>query len=86
MPAYQLHAVQSATVVSACMNICGKGHAEPKAVAVRVASLHLMRLFWLEACFTNVSRASRTESVTLYLEHVPEDSLKRAVSGRYAAV
>ena len=32
-------------------------------------SSYLMRLFWLEACFTNVSSASRTESVTLYLQH-----------------
>lgn len=28
---------------------------------------HLMRLFWLEACFTSCSTAFRTESVTLYL-------------------
>lgn len=28
----------------------------------------LMRLFWLDACLTRVSSASRTESVTLYLK------------------
>lgn len=35
---------------------------------------YLMRLFWLDACFTKVCKASRTESVTLYL--------RRAVRGR----